>query len=267
MASNNTNISSTQKYLDKGGLLHFFSILDSTWWNKKYEIVTTAINGLDTSIGQKIINELANYLPLNAGAEKKITGGLYIGSSEASPSNIFIHGDIIPESDGKYNLGRPETGQGSGNGRVWANVYSNNIITGNLTVTGQLSGELTGNSSSASKTTGSLHLYNEDSDSELFKFDGSTNTHVYAVDGLNFVQVEENGAVKQNYYKIGHINKITAGTVESLTESVDLGGTISIPKITYDEHGHITSTGTTSIKIQTYDVVSNDELEKLFNNW
>jgi hypothetical protein len=262
-----SEFNSTQKYLDKDGLAHFFGILDSAWWQKKYNIVTTDIDNLNTSIGELIEDELSNYLPLTAGSDKKITGNLHVGSSESSPSNIFIHGDIIPESDGKYNLGKPETGQGSGNGKTWANIYSNNIITGNLTVTGQLSGELSGNSSSASKTTGSLYLYNTDSSSELFKFDGSTNTHVYAVDGLTFIPITENNETKQNYYQIGHSNKIEQGTIESSTESVDFGGTISIPKITYDEHGHITSTGTTSIKIQTYNVVSNDELEELFNNW
>ena len=48
---------------------------------------------------------------------------------------------------------------------------------------------------------------------------------------------------------LDHHNSITAGTAKSTTTSVGFGGTITIPSITYDSEGHITSTTTTSVTL------------------
>ena len=48
---------------------------------------------------------------------------------------------------------------------------------------------------------------------------------------------------------LNHSNSITAGTVKSTTNTVGFGGAITIPSITYDSEGHITSTTTTSVTL------------------
>lgn len=61
--------------------------------------------------------------------------------------------------------------------------------------------------------------------------------------GLTFSHDATNGIV------LDHSNSITAGTVKSSTTTVGFGGTITIPSITYDSEGHITSTTTTSVTL------------------
>lgn len=47
---------------------------------------------------------------------------------------------------------------------------------------------------------------------------------------------------------INHSNSITAGTAQgSTTKTLTFGGTFTIPTVTYDAQGHITSTGTTTM--------------------
>ena len=48
--------------------------------------------------------------------------------------------------------------------------------------------------------------------------------------------------------KVGHSNSVTAGTAKgSDTKTLTYGGTFTIPTITYNAYGHITSTGTTTM--------------------
>ena len=142
MENNTTNINKDQKYLDYIGLSHFFSSLDGAWWNRKFDIIKGQIS---SDISNTLSTELEKYLPLSAGENKNLTGSLYIGTSDSDPADVYIYGDIIPQTSGIYNLGKPESNQGSGDGKTWANIYSDNIITGNLTVTGDasVSGTLT----------------------------------------------------------------------------------------------------------------------------
>ena len=48
---------------------------------------------------------------------------------------------------------------------------------------------------------------------------------------------------------VKHSNSITAGTAQGGSGAVAFGGTITIPKITYDSTGHVTSVGTTSVTL------------------
>ena len=57
---------------------------------------------------------------------------------------------------------------------------------------------------------------------------------------------------------IGHSNILTAaGTRSGSSGSVGFGGTISIPSISYDINGHITSTTTTSVTLPANPVPAN----------
>ena len=53
--------------------------------------------------------------------------------------------------------------------------------------------------------------------------------------------------------KIGHSNKITAGTAQGSSGAVSHEGSFDIPKITYDSNGHITSTGVTTVTLPEND--------------
>jgi hypothetical protein len=48
-----------------------------------------------------------------------------------------------------------------------------------------------------------------------------------------------------------HSNAVTAGTASGSSGTVNFGGTVTIPSITYDAQGHITSKGTTTITLPT----------------
>lgn len=48
---------------------------------------------------------------------------------------------------------------------------------------------------------------------------------------------------------IKHTNSITAGTAQGSSGAISFGGTINIPKVTYDSTGHISAAGTTSITL------------------
>ena len=52
-----------------------------------------------------------------------------------------------------------------------------------------------------------------------------------------------------DYVTIGHSNSITAGTASGGSGSVTFGGSITIPSISYNAQGHITSTGTTTVTL------------------
>ena len=56
-------------------------------------------------------------------------------------------------------------------------------------------------------------------------------------------------ALTLNGTEINHDNYVTAGTVQGSSGAVAYGGTITIPKVTYNAQGHITSSGTTSITL------------------
>lgn len=51
--------------------------------------------------------------------------------------------------------------------------------------------------------------------------------------------------------QFNHSNAVTAGTVSGSSGAVNFGGTVTIPSITYDAQGHITSKGTTTITLPT----------------
>jgi hypothetical protein len=60
--------------------------------------------------------------------------------------------------------------------------------------------------------------------------------------------------------ELKHSNTITANTVKNTTTgTVAFGDSFAIPSITYDKHGHITSTTTTSVTlpVQTWDGITN----------
>ena len=48
---------------------------------------------------------------------------------------------------------------------------------------------------------------------------------------------------------IKHTNAITAGTAQGSSGAISFGGTINIPKVTYDATGHISAVGTTSVTL------------------
>jgi hypothetical protein len=50
-----------------------------------------------------------------------------------------------------------------------------------------------------------------------------------------------------------HSNAVTAGTASGSSGAVNFGGTVTIPSITYDAQGHITSKGSTTITLPTPD--------------
>lgn len=53
--------------------------------------------------------------------------------------------------------------------------------------------------------------------------------------------------------KIGHSNKITAGTAKGSSGAISHQGNIDIPSITYDSNGHVTSTGKTTVTLPEND--------------
>ncbi len=69
-------------------------------------------------------------------------------------------------------------------------------------------------------------------------FDTNTNTQYSAGTGLSLSGTTFN-----------HSNSITSGTVAGNSGTLSFGGTITIPKITYDAQGHITATTTTSLTL------------------
>ena len=76
--------------------------------------------------------------------------------------------------------------------------------------------------------------------------------------------------------KFNHTNSITAGTASgSATGTISFGGTITIPSISYDSEGHITSTSTTTLtlpanpnvdtKVNQTNTTGNDNYRVLFS--
>lgn len=76
--------------------------------------------------------------------------------------------------------------------------------------------------------------------------------------------------------KFNHTNSITAGTASgSATGTISFGGTITIPSISYDSEGHITSTSTTTLtlpanpnvdtKVNQTNTTGNDDYRVLFS--
>ena len=61
---------------------------------------------------------------------------------------------------------------------------------------------------------------------EIFKFDGSVNTFVTAVDGLTITQTYDGDKKKDNYYQIGQSNFINAGTTHNSSGVLDFGSQI-----------------------------------------
>lgn len=213
------------QYLDRNGLEIFYNILNGSWWNGKKSLIDTDLS-----------NQLSRYLPLTGG---ELTGGL------------TITGDVLPKTSGLYNLGKPEIRNNNGvvtqEGLLW-NVYASSVVAESLSVTGQISGNLEG-SSSNTKGGLSFGIYNEKNEiSEVFNFNGSKNTYLTANNGLIISSTLSDGQ-----YEIGHSNNITGGTTTSTSGAVNYGGKISIPKITYDKHGHITSTTYTQVILPSSD--------------
>lgn len=56
-------------------------------------------------------------------------------------------------------------------------------------------------------------------------------------------------ALTLNGTEINHDDYVTAGTVQGNSGAVAYGGTITIPTVTYNAQGHITSTGTTTVTL------------------
>lgn len=213
------------QYLDRNGLEIFYNILNGSWWNGKKSLIDTDLS-----------NQLSRYLPLTGG---ELTGGL------------TITGDVLPKTSGLYNLGKPEIRNNNDvvtqEGLLW-NVYASSVVAESLSVTGQISGNLEG-SSSNTKGGLSFGIYNEKNEiSEVFNFNGSKNTYLTANNGLIISSTLSDGQ-----YEIGHSNNITGGTTTSTSGAVNYGGKISIPKITYDKHGHITSTTYTQVILPSSD--------------
>ena len=58
-----------------------------------------------------------------------------------------------------------------------------------------------------------------------------------------------NSGIKIDGTVIKHTNAITAGTASGSSGSVGFGGSITIPSVTYDAQGHITSKGSTTVTL------------------
>ncbi len=74
------------------------------------------------------------------------------------------------------------------------------------------------------------------------KFDGSADITVDATDGVKF----DGSTVK-------HSNNVTAGTASGGSGTKEFGGTVTIPSITYDKHGHVTGKTTTTVTLPSND--------------
>ena len=72
-------------------------------------------------------------------------------------------------------------------------------------------------------------------------------------DGSEDITVDADDGVKIDGATIKHTNNVTAGTASGGSGAKDFGGTIDIPSITYDKHGHVTSKTTTSITLPSND--------------
>lgn len=71
-------------------------------------------------------------------------------------------------------------------------------------------------------------------------------------------------ALTLNGTEINHDNYVTAGTVQGNSGAVAYGGTITIPKVTYNAQGHITSTGTTTVTLPAApSAITNDEIDTI----
>ncbi len=57
------------------------------------------------------------------------------------------------------------------------------------------------------------------------------------------------GGISVSDTKISHTNSIAAGTASEggVARTLSFGGTFNVPSVTYDAHGHVTSTGTTQL--------------------
>ena len=55
---------------------------------------------------------------------------------------------------------------------------------------------------------------------------------------------------------ITHDTSVAAGTAQGSNGTLSNGGTFTIPTITYNEYGHITATGTTSVTLPSYNAVT-----------
>lgn len=71
-------------------------------------------------------------------------------------------------------------------------------------------------------------------------------------------------ALTLNGTEINHDNYITAGSISGSSGAIAYGGSVNIPKITYNAQGHITKTETTSITLPAApSAISNDEIDTI----
>ena len=89
-------------------------------------------------------------------------------------------------------------------------------------------------------------------------------------DGSEDVKVDAGDGIKIDGTTIKHTNSVTAATASGGSGAKEFGGTIDIPSVTYDKHGHVTGKSTTTVTLPSNDatqskhgLMSADDKKKL----
>ena len=200
-----------------------------------------------------VLNNSHELLPIVAETSTNNIGS--IGNASYKWSNVYattIHGDLdgnatTATSAGKWTNGitltvgnTGKTLDGSGNVS-----YTKAEISG---LAQPVSGETT-----VTANAGWM------SGADKFKLDSITVTSggTIATKNITVERGIQNASTVEGVYQLGHSNSITAGTAQgTATSTLTNGGSFTVPKITYDSYGHITSTGTNTLTLPTYNAVT-----------
>ena len=273
-----------------GAVLHLIydgtSWVQTHWNNTTYTTATTSSSGLMSASDKTKLNNIANYANC-VSFTKSLTAGTLIGTLTIDDSSISLYAPTNTDTHYQTKLivsdyASGNTNKEASNGSVYLNLFDNSYTreshliagTGGTTVTSEsdgsiwidsiaysgqkgisISGGLIGHSNEI--TEGTIEFGQELAFGETFtipKFTYDAYGHIKETSSSNITLPAydaEKGIILTDG-KFGHSNEISEGSVGS-EQQLAFGDTFTIPKITYDAHGHITEATTVNITLPEND--------------
>jgi hypothetical protein len=187
----------------------------------------------------------------------ELVAGTNVSITEAGGKVTISATDTDTHHQAKLVVGNDKadvTTAAATNGNVFVNLVENGSVRSATNIKG------TGKTTVTSDANGVITIHSTDADTRrAIKVDGtqilsdSSTTALDLVDGAG-IGVNHDGSGKVSF---GHTNSITAGTATPATSTgtanstLSHGGKFSVPKITYDAQGHVTSVGSVIFQLPT----------------
>lgn len=216
--------------------------------------ITKTVGGLEFKAQDTTYTSLKNPNALTVGNGLKISSGI---SYDGSAALTISHGDTATGVNNVTGL----TGKSIISG-IDIDTYGHisEITTRDLTLANL---GYTGATDADKYTSWKLEAYNSTTalasgnitSGSTAKFRAGSNitlaqtANEITINASNKVYKAGTGLILSGTDTFDHTNTITAATASGSTGTVAFGGTITIPSITYDSQGHITSKGTTTVTL------------------